>query len=453
MSLVSCDDFMEPNTDSPQLTLSEASAVTRSEATLSVTSSNISDYKLTLRLSTNRQMADSKEYDLTDPTSGNTFVVNLTDLNNATVYYYQASATAGYNEVTSDVYSFTTASIGQPIFTLPVSSNVTEGGFTVSATTTDKGGQEVYDFGFYLLEVADNATATQDQLLKGTRYTLDLNDELINPDHNSTITYTFNNLVPGQRYATLAYGISGGRGMSDIIYVTTIATETALPADCQITDSISKLASFVKLSSRIISSGSAPVTECGFVYSLEQHEPTVDNATIAVGELKSDNTFSVLLNDLKQGEKYYFRSYAKNDAGISYSENVTEHDVIETSWDPNIDVPVLVSRTANSLTINVKLIDDENDGLMVTQGFCCLPASSNTTPRYSDNTALAEYIHVDGNSTFTGTLVGLEPDTEYIVRAFVVTIAGNYGYSSDVIRVYTEKQAPNPFDVEFPGME
>ncbi len=441
--LASCESYVDPVISHPILNISQATEVTRTTATLNAVCKVSDRDVVSFRYSKSPSMAEYTEVELTeDNVSADNYMTVLSNLEPGTTYYFCACISADYNYLLSDVLSFTTYQTSKPTFNAPTCSNITEAGFSAVVETKDKGGQEVYDLGFYLLPVNAGEDVSETRMIQGNQYSVTITPDLADWNKTSTFQTNFSDLIPGQRYAVCAYGISGGRGLSPIVYVETIKTDKPKPSDCVITDSIQGLSSMLFASARILSVGTSAVTECGFVYSAEHGEPNLDNAIKVVCDLNGDDTFNHMFDNLEAGKTYYFRAYAVNDAGVDYSNITVEHQVPEVKWQPEFGQILVEARTSSSVSLRVELLDTDNDFMMLSQGFCCIPASSGRMPIYSDNGCFAPY----SSGIASATINGLEDDTEYVVRAFVLCSDG-YFYS-EPLTVTTDKRTPSPFDID-----
>lgn len=109
-------------------------------------------------------------------------------------------------------------------------------------------------------------------------------------------------------YAVNSVGESTGETLSfttEKIYVPTVVTESAS----------GETYTSVTLSGSIKSSGNSNVTEYGFFYGITpspQSKVVVGKGTMA--------SFSVTVDNLKQGTKYYFKAYAVNVKGVGYGD-------------------------------------------------------------------------------------------------------------------------------------
>jgi len=88
----------------------------------------------------------------------------------------------------------------------------------------------------------------------------------------------------------------------------------------------------VILSSLIIDDGNSNIIEKGFVWSVEK-EPTINNNKILISDNHSES-FAIQITGLEPNTQYFVKAFAKNEHGISYSEETefqTSHYIYEGS--------------------------------------------------------------------------------------------------------------------------
>ena len=97
------------------------------------------------------------------------------------------------------------------------------------------------------------------------------------------------------------------------------------------------------LNSYFLSFGKPKYYERGFVYSITEN-PTLENC-IGYRAFSEDSNydFSCYIDDLEINTKYYVRSYAKNELGITYSENISftttpQLPIVKTLYPTDVDV-------------------------------------------------------------------------------------------------------------------
>lgn len=434
--ITSCQKFDDPLTqNTPTVTATGASDITRFEATLhgEVTGGKVSE--VGIMYGTNSTLASDYNTIKVDVTSGK-FDVKLSDLKSTQQYYYCVYATAGYNMVKSDIIPFITNSTGAPSFkSIAVNENeITPVSIRVSATTSDKGGNDLFALGFYYMPVAEGETATADMVSKGGKIvSVEMTPDYTNKDKVSTFDYNIEELEPGTRYAICAYGIGMGRGLSSVVYAQTQITEVPYLSECQ------KDANGM-LQAVILNSGTTEVTEAGFVYALEGNDVTIETG-VKVEATIVDNVISFNTNVLSPGN-YCIKAYARNSVGYGYS--VAYYDEIHVSVS-EIDKPYLDSKTASTITVQGSY-DAATSG-MVKVGFLLTDGDK------LEYRVVSDVIESKSRKKFYSTFYNLKPNTEYKIRCFVesVTSESTCKYSES-ITVTTNQATPGIGDIDYPDV-
>lgn len=113
-----------------------------------------------------------------------------------------------------------------------------------------------------------------------------------------------------------------------------------------------------KVSGVINGDGNSPISETGFVYTVDVAEPTVmDSLVLATS---SDGYFITTLTGLKSSRHYNVRAYAKNEMGIGYGqvESFTTGNATPTAT--GLSMTGLIEVT-NEVTAVYTYVDAEND--------------------------------------------------------------------------------------------
>lgn len=128
-------------------------------------------------------------------------------------------------------------------------------------------------------------------------------------------------LTLGKTYYVRAYAVNpvGVAYSSNQVSFTTVAVAPSVSIDK--VDNIDKTAHTAIAHGSIVSTGDPTYTERGFVYSDVNSTPTIYNKSIVV-EGTGTGSYDGLLSDLAVETTYYVRAYAKNEAGVAYSNNV-----------------------------------------------------------------------------------------------------------------------------------
>jgi uncharacterized protein (TIGR02145 family) len=164
----------------------------------------------------------------------------------------------------------------------------------------------------------------------------------------------------------------------------------------------------------ISDSGDSPVTSRGVCWSTS-HSPTISDDKTSDGT--GTGSFTSNLTGLTPGTNYHVRAYATNSFGTSYG--------LQIYFSTNPSIPTLTTATISSITSITASgggnISSYGDSPITSSGVCW---STSQNPTISDNKTL------DGTGTgsFTSSLTGLTPGTNYYVRAYASNSFGTaYG--------------------------
>ena len=173
------------------------------------------------------------------------------------------------------------------------------------------------------------------------------------------------------------------------------------------------------------------MSDAGFVYSTSAN-PTLSDSKKSCGAKTGD--FSAQLTGLKEGTTYYVRSYATNEVGTGYGEQVT----FTTSA---ITVPTVSAVTVGTVTFNSASFTADvtalNNGTLTEVGFVY---SKTQNPDLNSTK-----ISCGKTASISGKAASLEATTTYYVRAFATNEKGTaYGPETS----FTTKEAPEQSDID-----
>jgi uncharacterized protein (TIGR02145 family) len=225
-------------------------------------------------------------------------------------------------------------------------------------------------------------------------------------------TSTLTQLVPGKKYYVKAYATnSAGTGYGNEVSFTTDPVKAATLT----TEEITLITSRSAVSGGIIlQDGGGLITEKGVCWSLDSvptvsHDKTVDGS--------GNTSYKSNITGLRPGKKYYVRSYAKNDAGVSYGNKrsfFTPPDYCELTTADVVDLTSTSARSGGNIT-------DDGGSIVKARGVCW---SKNPGPTIDD----LKTTNGSGNGTFSSDLKNLDPNTVYYVRAYAINDVGeSYG--------------------------
>lgn len=211
-------------------------------------------------------------------------------------------------------------------------------------------------------------------------------------------------------------------------------TTTASPSiPIVITDSASEVSfTSATIGGNIISNGESEIKECGIVYGLSS-APTIDNLKIPIKNVTSKYTLS--LNNLDDGAMYYVRSYAINNNGISYGQEISF--TTQAYSLPNVKTTAASDITYTSVNVGGEIISA--GGLEIKE--CGIVYSTHANPTTHDI-----IIKVPTNTdTFSVELTNLIQGTTYYFRAYAINEKG-IGYGEQVMLTTLEKANENGYE-------
>ena len=391
--LAACSDDMNGLRQAPGLQAGNADGVTRFGATLHATVNNPEGrviHECGFLLSAFPSMADAQTMSLPSPVSEGGFSYTLTGLEAGRDYYYCAYVSSGYSTVRSDIRKFTSLLLDGPVFAPPV---VEVQGFTslrVSSQLLDNGGSDLTVCGF-LYKETDDAEAELSLGQPGVVF-------ISSPSLQTDII----DLRPSCTYVICAVGVSNdvfGRSANAVVTL----PQTLLPSLSSVAFSDTTLLS-VRLSARLLSHGTGSVTECGFCYSREQSEPTVDDLVLPVSV---GDRMEAVLPDVQAQRDYYIRAYARNGEGYAYGPVAVyrlEYGISLLTAEA-ADIGRTQARLRASMTLGNALT-------VKSRGFCW--TTGDALPTVTDS-----HVLVSGNDTeFSYLLTGQKPSSRVRYRPF-----------------------------------
>ena len=161
--------------------------------------------------------------------------------------------------------------------------------------------------------------------------------------------------------------------------------------------------------------GNSAIIECGFVYDIYQYPTTESNKILATpGE---GDMFDAYIT-LQPNTTYYLRSFARNNLGTAYGEQIT---LTTLNGLAEISETEITQVTATSANCTSDIIYD--GGFPIVESGICYSTTPNPT---TQNLRISQS---DPGSHIECSLTGLLPNTHYYVRAYASNTAGT-AYSS-----------------------
>ncbi|MCX6148210.1 MAG: hypothetical protein NTW25_13320 [Candidatus Kapabacteria bacterium] len=255
-----------------------------------------------------------------DGTGTGSFTSSITGLSLNTTYYVRAYATNSIGTSYGNEISFTTLNIAT--LTTTAISLITGHTASSGGNISSNGGSAITAYGIVW------GTASNPTIALATK----TNDGSGTASFTSSITgLSFTTTYYVRSYATNSVGTSYGNEISFTSNASAIVT-------------IYEVSSFDSTkaiyNAEVLSDGGSPVTERGIVLSSEPN-PTISSNFRIIDTGSGLGTYSATFTGLKNGKKYFARSYAINVDGISYSadQNVYTHDEDGISYDVEKEAP------------------------------------------------------------------------------------------------------------------
>jgi hypothetical protein len=165
----------------------------------------------------------------------------------------------------------------------------------------------------------------------------------------------------------------------------------------------------------IESDGGIGITERGVCWSMMTSKPTIDDERTSDGT--SIGSYISYLQNLMPETMYFVSSYAKNDSCVCYG------DVKIFITSPSISIFTLTTSPISSVTSYSAncggSIYTNGDEIAIEKGVCW---STIGIPTLSDS----KTSDGNGNDSYSSSIYGLNENTNYYVRAYVITGTGTY---------------------------
>lgn len=392
--LAACSDDMNGLRQAPVVQAGQAESISRYGAMLHGTVVNPEGRvvgQCGFLLSAFPSMADAQTLSLPSPVSEGGFSYVLTGLEAGRDYYYCAYVSSGYSTARSDVRKFTTLLVDGPTFAPLTVDTLGFTGLRVSSRLLDNGGSDLTVCGF-LYKETDDAEA---ELMLGQPGVVFISSPSLQTD--------IIDLRPSHKYVICAVGVSNdifGRSANAVVTL----PHTDLPSLSSVAFSDTTLLS-VRLSAQLLSQGTGLVTECGFCYSREQREPTVNDLVLPVSV---GDRMEAVLPDVQAQRDYYIRAYARNGGGYAYGPVAVyrlEYGISLLTAEAT-DIGRTQARLRATMTLGNALA-------VKSRGFCW--TTGDALPTVTDS-----HVLVGGNDgEFSYLLTGLKPSVRVCYRPFV----------------------------------
>lgn len=230
-------------------------------------------------------------------------------------------------------------------------------------------------------------------------------------------TCALDNLSPSttyyaRAYATNSYGTAYGENVSFTTLAATIATGITTTTLSSITQTTAICGG------NIASDGAATITLRGVCWSNTNSAPTISDDKTLDGT--GIGAFSSSMTGLLPGTTYYVRAYATNSVGTAYG-TIRSFTTLSPTLPTGIITNSISSITQNSALSGGSIAN--NGGATITARGVCW-SSTNSTPTILNSISN----NGTGIGSFSSSMTGLVPNTNYYVRAYATNSVGTaYG--------------------------
>ena len=329
-----------------------------------------------------------------DGTAGS-FSGVIRDLTPNTRYWVRAYAINEVGTAYGQPVDFTTTE-AKPVLRIDPVSNLGATSVTLNGNITDAGAPAYTERGFVFHTSSNPTIDNQRRVASGSGATGEFSVNVTGLDANS-------------RYYARAYAIHGGVPVysdNDVEFTTGTELSFSVRAATNVTHNSATL------NGNIANVGTPSYTERGFVYHTEPN-PTVSNQkSVATGSGTTGN-FSANVTSLTANRTYYVRAYVLHNGSAVYSDN-------EVEFQTTLIVPTFTTLEATNVLPTTATLRMNITGAgtpAYTERGVVWATTQNPTINHNRR---SQQFSGTGTGNFTFDVTGLEPNTTYYVRAYVL---------------------------------
>jgi hypothetical protein len=279
-------------------------------------------------------------------------------------------------------------------------SNITLQNATINGEVTDEGFSATTERGFVMSDKKSNPSVSDSKIQAGYG--------------KGGYSYASEKLAVNTKYYYKAYATNiKGTAYGEVQIFTTADYNLA-----SLTTDVPKSVGYttVNLGGIIINDGGGFISERGFVIGTNPTPTVLDLKLTALST--GIGAFSLFVSTLKESTKYYVRSYALNEKGISYGN--THYFTTADFTLPSVITEKALLFTYNAVKLEGAVTND--GGTKIVESGICYGLNSN--PKVSDFKVLSS-IHI---GSFVLDVIDLRENTTYYFRAFAMNSKGlTYG--------------------------
>jgi hypothetical protein len=410
--LNSCEEEFPYGLIPPATETGVASTIKQNTATVSGKVNSDGKYSLVSRgicwgTTRNPTISNFKTVD-NQPTLGY-FSGDLIELLANTTYYARSYATNKVGTAYGQEINFTTLEAVLPVLTsTSTTTMITQNTAVSGGIIASNGGSKILNYGV-CWSIGTNPTILNSKTNQGSGI--------------GTFTSSIIGLIPNTTYYVRAYATNSvGTVYGNVI---TFKTNAAVLPIISATTSVNSITQTTASSGgNITNDGGATVISRGICWSIANN-PTVINSNTIDGS--GIGSYTSLLTGLVAGTTYYMRAYATNSVGTAYGNMF----VFTTNA---AQLANISTNTASFITQNTAIsggtISNDGGATITSRGVCW--SSTTISPTITNS----KTVDGTGIGTFTSSLTGLTPATQYYVRAYATNSVGtSYGAYSTFVTI------------------
>ena len=406
--VAACSGDDAPTSRIPELSISSASGVTTTQATLEghvvANGSNISECGFLVNTEKGvleKSGLDTGSKRVASRSSDGSVKLQISNLSANTTYYYCLYVLSGNTPIKSPIQSFQTAEIGKPVFSdVELVGDVSDTELTVRCRVKSDGGQAMQTLRF------EYKLASESVFVKNVK--VDKYDE---GSTDNTFTGTITGLDPDTEYHIQASGSNGVKeATSAILAVKTVSKTRPTVSIYEIPDN-NIGANYISVSGRIENTGASSITERGFLIGTVSTPEVGSEGIMKVDVQAATNEFSATIEGLAPATTYYVRAFAANNPYGSKTQY--GYSEVKTVTTKALSTPSFSALTEQLVGTSLKVACtiQDNGVRILEKGFCY--SKTNQRPE-ADNTANTIKAEEAMEATFP-----IEENTTYYIRAYV----------------------------------
>lgn len=247
---------------------------------------------------------------------------------------------------------------------------------------------------------------------------LSKNSGLLSKEDYVNIVISRENLSPGKYTSEIVFNAESGRVSVPILMEVAVnekPTVTAERAEATYNGAV--------LYGTVVSVGSDKITRHGFCWG-ESENPTIEDNFSNLGDCSGPKAFESIVRNLKSETVYYYRAYAENAAGLSYSDKIHSFMTAGLPRIPEVSTISIADVTSTTASVKGSIRSLGNVEKLAAYGHVWSTEPGPTI----DNGALTNHGETTSASSYVSNLTGLQAATNYYIRSYATNEKGTaYG--------------------------